>query len=220
MADRQVAGPRVIAIVPVGTLAGAKSRLGGTLDAEERETLARQLARRTIEAVAATPGIAETIVVTPDDEIRGLALEAGARPIRQRSRGLNSGLREARDEAIAAGAEAILVLPVDVPLVSPEAIEAVLAPLVPTASDDGRHPGAIVVLVPDRHGRGTNALALTPPDAIDFGFGGNSREAHRDRARAAGARYVELGGPLSLDLDTPDDLLLVEQLAPEAVDAH
>ena len=74
-----------------------------------------------------------------------------------------------------------------------------------------------MTIVPDRHGRGTNALLLAPPDAIDPCFGGDSRAAHVAAARAAGARLVELGGPLTLDIDTPDDLLLVELDHPEAV---
>ena len=78
----------------------------------------------------------------------------------------------------------------------------------------------LVVLAPDRHGRGTNALLLAPPDAIEFGFGGDSRAAHAACAEETGARYVELDGQLSLDLDTPDDLLLVESLATGTADAR
>jgi len=204
---------RVVAVVPVGTLDGAKSRLGETLDAEERRDLATRLLARTLEAALATPGIDEVLVVTPDDEVRQLAARAGARPIRQQSQGLNVGLRQARDEVLASGGDALLVVPIDLPLISAEALQAVLAPL-----DDRTRP--LVVLVPDRHGRGTNALLVAPPDAIEFGFGGDSRRAHAACAADAGARFVELDGPLSLDLDTPDDLLLVEQRAPESVDAR
>jgi 2-phospho-L-lactate/phosphoenolpyruvate guanylyltransferase len=206
--------PRVVAIVPVGALERAKSRLGGTLDAEERRDLTTRLLTRTLDAIARTPRIAETIVVTPDDDVRRLALAAAARPIRQRSQGLNRGLREAREEAVAGGASAIVIVPIDLPLVSPEALAGMLAPLA-----DPRRP--LVVIAPDRHGRGTNALLVAPPDAIEFGFGGDSRAAHADCAREVGARLVELtDSPLSLDLDTPEDLLLVDGLAPEAVDAH
>ena len=202
-----------MAVVPVGTLDGAKSRLGETLDAEERRDLATRLLSRTLGAALATRGLDDVLVVTPDDEVRQLAARAGARPIRQRSQGLNAGLRQAREEVVAVAADALLVVPIDLPLISPEALEAVLAPL-----DDPSRP--LVVLVPDRHGRGTNALLVAPPDAIEFGFGGDSRRAHAACAADAGARYVELDGPLSLDVDTPEDLLLVEQRAPESVDAH
>ena len=109
---------------------------------------------------------------------------------------------------MAAGATAIVILPVDLPHVTPEAIEAVVAPL----SRPGR---PLVVVVPDRHGRGTNALLLAPPDAIDVRFGGDSRAAHAAAAIDASALLVELGGPLRLDLDTPDDLVLAETADPE-----
>ena len=200
----------IIAIIPVGSIEGAKSRLGAVLDAEERHDLALRLAKTTIRAAVETPEIDETLVVTPDDAVRELALRAGARPIRQRSRGLNDGLREARDEAIAAGAEAILVLPIDIPRVSPDS----LAPLVRQAM---HAPAPLVAIVPDRHGRGTNALVLRPPDVIDFCFGGDSREAHLAAARTAGATVEIIDGPLTLDIDTPEDLLLAQAETPEAV---
>ncbi len=193
----------VIAIIPVGTLDGAKSRLGAVLDAEERLDLTLRLARTTIAAAVATPGIVETIVVTPDDTVRKLADELGARPIRQRKGGLNRGIDDGRAEALAAGASAVLILPIDLPEVSSAAIADVLA----TLDRPGR---PLVAIVADRHGRGTNALLLAPPDAIDTCFGGDSRSAHVAAAAAAGAELVELGGPLALDLDTPDDLLLAE----------
>ena len=200
----------IVALIPIGSIDGAKSRLGAVLDAEERRDLVLRLARGTIRAAVATPGIDETIVVTPDDEVRELALREGARPLRQRSRGLNDGLREARDEAMAAGADAVLVLPIDIPHVSPE----LLGPLVTEALGAS---GPLVAVVPDRHDRGTNALVLAPPDVIDFCFGGDSKSAHVEAARTSGARVEVLDGPLTLDLDTPEDLLLAQQETPEAV---
>jgi coenzyme F420-0:L-glutamate ligase/coenzyme F420-1:gamma-L-glutamate ligase len=78
-----------------------------------------------------------------------------------------------------------------------------------------------VGLVPDRHGDGTNALLVAPPGTIPFEFGPGSRQAHSAAARHAGAAFVELDGPLSLDLDTGDDLLLVdyEKLSHEGIEA-
>jgi len=194
--------PPLVAIIPVGSIEGAKSRLGAVLDAEERRDLALRLAEATVRAAVATRGIDETLVVTPDDEVRELALRAGARPLRQRGGGLNDGLRQAREEAVAAGARAILVLPIDIPLISAELLEPVVA-----LADA---PGPLVAVVADRHGRGTNALLLAPPDVIEFCFGGDSRDAHVRAARSAGARVEVLDGPLSLDIDTPEDLLLAQ----------
>jgi 2-phospho-L-lactate/phosphoenolpyruvate guanylyltransferase len=205
---------KVVAIVPVGALEGAKSRLGEALDAEERRELVISMLRRTLGATAGSPRLAETIVVTPDDEVQRIARAAGARSIAQRGQGLNQGLREAREAALASGADAVLVVPADLPLVSAAALSAIVAEL-----DDPRRP--LVVVVPDRHRRGTNALLIAPPAAIEFCFGGDSRAAHESCARDNGARFVQrTGGPLALDLDTPNDLLLVEGLPPGVVDAH
>ena len=193
----------VVAVIPVGTLAGAKSRLGAVLDAEERLDLTLRLLRATIAAAVASRGTDQTLVVTPDDTVRRLAEELGARPLRQRDSGLNRGIDAGRAEALAAGAAAALILPIDLPNISSEEIERILAAL-----DDPRRP--LVAIVPDRHRRGTNALLLAPPDAIDTCFGGDSFAAHTAAARETGAALVELDGPLALDLDTPDDLLLAE----------
>jgi 2-phospho-L-lactate/phosphoenolpyruvate guanylyltransferase len=206
--------PRVVAIVPIGALEGAKSRLGETLDAEERRDLVGRMLERTVRAALATPGIAEALVVSPDREALAAAARLGGRTLLQRSQGLNRGLGEARDDAVAGGAEAIVVVAIDIPLVSAESLAQLIAPLTVIRERP------LVVLAPDRHGRGTNALLLAPPDAIEFGFGGDSRASHAACAEESGARYVELDGPLSLDIDTPDDLLLVESLATEPSDAR
>lgn len=193
---------RLTAVVPVRALEGAKSRLGEALDAEERRDLVVDLLERTVRAATSTPRIGEVLVVSDDPGALALAIAAGARGLRQHGSGLNAALAEARDDAVARGADSLLVLPGDLPRVDPPALEAVVA------AADGPRP--VVVLVTDRHRRGTNALLVAPPHTIPFAFGGDSRAAHAALARAGGARYVELDGPLSLDLDTPDDLLLVE----------
>ena len=206
--------PHVAAIIPIGTLEGAKSRLGGTLDAEERRDLVDTMVYRTVRAALATPGITDVLVVTPDRAARDQAAFLGARTLLQPRPGLNEGLEDARADAMAGGADAIVILPIDLPLISPDTIAELLAPIAVVADRP------LVVLAPDRHGRGTNGLVLAPPDAIAFGFGGESRATHARWAKSAGARYVELEGPLALDLDTPDDLLLTEALATEPIDVR
>ena len=206
------AGDRVAAIIPVGTLARAKSRLGETLDAEERQDLVDRLLARTVIAALAVDGLDDVLVVSPDREVLARAAGLGARTLRQRSRGLNAGLREAREGVVAGGATALLVLPIDLPFVSADAIR--------TVTDAAATlPYPAVVLVPDRHGTGTNALTLSPPDAIEFAFGRGSRAAHRAAAEAVGASYREVDGPLTFDLDTPDDYVTVEAATREGVGA-
>jgi 2-phospho-L-lactate/phosphoenolpyruvate guanylyltransferase len=202
---------RIAAIIPVGTLVGAKSRLGESLDAEEREALVAGLLARTVVAALAVDRLDDVLVVSPDREVLRRAADLGARTLRQRSRGLNAGLTEARADVVAGGAEAIVVLPIDLPFVTSRAIADVLDPLALSLRT--------VVLATDRHATGTNALALRPPDVIDFAFGPGSRHAHRAAAGSAGAGYVEIDGPLGVDLDTPDDLVFVESIAPEGIGA-
>ena len=206
---------RVAAIIPVGTLEGAKTRLAGSLDAEERHDLVEGLLARTVVAALAVDGLDDVLVVSPDRDVLARAAEIGARTLRQRSRGLNKGLAEARTDVIAGGAEAVLVLPIDLPFVTAEAVAEVVDLLI--RDDDSHHDvsGPRVVLVTDRHGTGTNALGLRPPTVIDFAFGTDSRRRHRAASEAAGASYIELGGRLTVDLDTPEDLVFVESTEAE-----
>lgn len=195
-------------VIPVRTLEGGKSRLGAVLDPEERYELVVMLLREIAATALATPGVAEVLAVSPDPEVLAIAAEAGARPVLQASRGLNPALVEAR--AIAS-APRLLIIPGDLPAVTSDDLAAILA-----AGEAAGSPS--VVLAPDRHGRGTNALLLDPPDAIEPAFGGGSREGHAWLARRAGIPYAEVSGRPGLehDLDMPEDLLLAEALRGEA----
>jgi 2-phospho-L-lactate guanylyltransferase len=193
-------------VVPLRGLEAAKSRLGGQLDAEERFDLVTGLLERTLSAAAAAAGVDRVLLVSPDPAALDLARQLGARTVADPGRGLNQALDVARDDAIGDGAETLLVLPADLPRVSPEAIAEVL-----DAAKAARLPGrGLVGLVPDRHGAGTNALLLSPPRVIPFSFGRGSRARHLAAAAAASAIWVEIDGDLTLDVDTPDDLLLAE----------
>ena len=195
---------RTWALVPIRGLETAKTRLGEDLDAEERVALVTGLLRRTLAATRDARRIAGTIVVTMDPDAAGIAKDLGAVGLVERAPGLNAAIEAARSVAVARDATAVLVLPADLPSVSPRAVDELLETAAGAASN------RIVALVPDRHGRGTNALLVSPPGTIDPAFGDASRVAHEERARASGASYLELDGPLSLDLDTPADLLAAE----------
>jgi 2-phospho-L-lactate guanylyltransferase len=198
---------RLVIVIPVRSLSDGKSRLGEPLDAEERASLVLGLLRRTVTAAREARQASGVVVVSPDGAILDEARRMGAATLMQTLPGLNEGLAEARD-AIATEATALLVLPADLPDVAAAPIDR----LVDTARASNReHPGRpVVALVPDRHGLGTNALLLSPPDAIEFRFGEGSRAAHAEAAHLAGACYTEVSGPLDFDVDTAEDLLLAD----------
>ena len=198
---------RVWALVPIRGLETAKTRLGGGLDAEERRDLVVDLLRRTLVASRDARRIAGTIVVTMDPAAAGIAREHRAIGLVEGAPGLNSAIAAARSLAVARGATAVLVLPADLPAISAPAIDAIL-----DAADNIQNEVAsgLVALITDQHGQGTNALLISPPGRIDPQFGPGSRELHRVAAAGAGAAFIELDGPLALDVDTTDDLEVAE----------
>jgi 2-phospho-L-lactate/phosphoenolpyruvate guanylyltransferase len=193
------------ALVPIRGLETAKTRLGEDLDAEERVDLVTRLLRRTLAATRDARRIAGTIVVTMDPDAAGIAKELRAIGLVERAPGLNEAIAAARSVAVARGARTILVLPADLPSISAATVDAIVE-----RAAEARAAAPLVALVPDRHGSGTNVLLVSPPGAIEPAFGDGSRAEHKRRAGRAGALYLELDGPLSLDLDTPADLLAAE----------
>jgi 2-phospho-L-lactate guanylyltransferase len=101
--------------------------------------------------------------------------------------------------ALASGYDRVLLVPGDTPLLSPDELDLLLA--------RGEADGMQVVIVPDRHGSGTNALMISPPDAFRPSFGPDSLNRHLTLAQEAGLKHsVEEVPSLSYDVDTPDDL--------------
>jgi 2-phospho-L-lactate/phosphoenolpyruvate guanylyltransferase len=189
------------ALVPVKPLDQAKSRLAGTLGAEERAALVRTLLEHTLDALRKVPVILGTVVVTSDPGVAEWASAAGSQVVREAGKpSLNRALRDASRSALAQGAEAVLVMHADLPLVAAEDIEAIIS---------SAQAAPTVVIAPDRHGLGTNALLCAPPSLIEYRFGPDSFALHCAQAQAAGARLEVCSRPgLALDLDTPEDFAL------------
>jgi 2-phospho-L-lactate guanylyltransferase len=117
---------------------------------------------------------------------------------------LNTALQRATIVAQVYATGGVLILPADLPLVTREDIQTLL---------DRAVKPPVVVIAPDRHGRGTNALLISPAGLIEYDFGENSFQRHCERANRAGARLeiVELPS-LGLDLDVPEDYEIVKSL--------
>ena len=190
----------VVVVLPVKRFDLAKHRLGdGGLRPSDRVALATGMLTDVLETLKLTTNLDDVVVVTREPNAEVLARTYGAQVIPD---ALDGGHSEAAALgvawALAEGAFHVLVLAGDAPAVT----AAELDELVRELSD-----GPEVVVVPDRHGTGTNALLLTPPDVIAPAFGEESRARHERLAHEAGAtvRIVELPS-LMLDVDTPEDL--------------
>ncbi len=185
------------AIVPVQHLAQAKSRLAGRLTPAERRALVVYVLDVVLGALRESTSIDRTIVVTPDPYVLGLAARNGAVGLREDDTGLNAAITQARDVALHWGAGTVLVMLGDLPLVRSADVDDLLR-----AAES-----ADVVLAPDRHRYGTNALVLRPPDVLEPAFGPGSYPVHRAAARARGLRTLEFqSSAVAFDIDLAADL--------------
>jgi 2-phospho-L-lactate guanylyltransferase len=185
---------RTVAVLPVKSFGFAKQRLGAAVGRDERRALAEAMAGDVLEALGRVDGLDGVVVVSAEPFATATAgVELVHDP---EEAGQSAAARRGIRAALGRGAERVLLVPGDCPGLDPGEVAELLA-------QDG--PG--VVVVPDRHGTGTNALLLAPPEAIEPAFGPGSFARHGALARAAGA-VVTVGRlpSLELDVDTPDDL--------------
>ena len=194
----------VWAIVPVKPLRRGKSRLSVALDEDDRLALNHCLLENTLITLKAIPQVEHVLVVSRDPQALTLARSHQARTIQESGAPhLNQALERATLFARRYSVSAVLVVPADLPLINTLDIEAVL--------ELAKNP-PVVVISPDRHRRGTNALLISPPDLLQFQFGPDSFRKHSDQAMRVGARLEICDRPsIALDLDLPEDLLLVRR---------
>jgi len=189
---------RTLAILPVKRFELAKTRLHDQLAPQQRRRLAAAMVTDVLDTLVETPGL-DAVVVTNEPAVASLASARGATVLED---GAESGQSDAALVGIAHALEQSYARALLVPGDCPALARADLRTLLGRASA----PPAVTI-VADRHGSGTNALLLTPPDAIEPGFGPGSFERHRRRASAAGASWhVESPAGLALDVDTAEDL--------------
>lgn len=190
---------KATAILPVKRFADAKQRLAPGIGGTHRAELAAAMLEDVLEAIGAARSIERTIVVTSEPRAEELARGTGTDLVPDPDTGGHSGAALAGiARARELGAERVILLPIDCPLLAPRELERLLTGM----------PERYVAIVPDRHGTGTNALALAPPDAIVPSFGEGSCARHVAAAREAGVPYgLEELPSLALDLDTPADVV-------------
>ena len=179
-------------LIPVKALPDGKSRLRPLLADATRAQLCEDLLVATLKVSVA---IAPTSVVTSDPRVSALAQEYGAHCLLERTQeNLNATLTWAR-ESIAATQD-VLIMPIDLPYLSCEA----LSDFVSTRNG--------LAIVTDRHQRGTNLLFL-PEEIVRqfcFSFGADSALAHRREGARLGVQAQLVALPeAEFDLDSPAD---------------
>jgi 2-phospho-L-lactate guanylyltransferase len=195
----------VVAVVPLRSLTGGKTRLSEALSPESRAALTRRMFTHVIDAIVQSETTDAVIVVSPDPAALSLAGTLSSRviPLFQPEgvRGLNPAIHYGIERAAAESAHTALVLFADLPFLMPDDLHHLL------------RRDAPVIIAPDRHGTGTNALALrlgstvTGTDRFNVQFGEDSYARHVEEAHRLGLDVAtSLTTGTAFDLDTADDL--------------
>ncbi|MFQ5615312.1 MAG: 2-phospho-L-lactate guanylyltransferase [Anaerolineales bacterium] len=192
------------AIVPVKPLRRGKSRLAEVLTEEQRIELNQRMLAQTVDILHKVKGVENVLVVSRDPEALSVAREHDARTLLENGNpNLNVALTRASVVAKAYGVHGVLIVPADLPLMEPDDIQKMI---------ELGNSNPCVVIAPDRHCEGTNALLVAPPDLMKFDYGSGSFERHCKRARQADARLeVYEIDSLALDVDWPEDLDLLSK---------
>jgi len=186
---------KTFALIPVKDLNNAKSRLADCLNADERKKLLLAMLADVLAATSAIP----TIVICPEDiSVHFQGFENVVFLLQDGGRNLNSAVVQANNYAVSQGAEATLFVPADMPLIRAEEIEKVL--------ELGRKKSVVITQASDG---GTGILYRCPPDVMESRFTSDSFTDHLREAQDKGIEmHVHSAFPLSLDIDTIDDLRL------------
>jgi 2-phospho-L-lactate guanylyltransferase len=130
---------------------------------------------------------------------KALARDYGARTVQEKGAPqLNVALTRATVVVKEYTTRGVLIVPADLPLITPQDVQTML--------EYAKDP-PVVVVAPDRHREGTNALLICPVGLIEYDFGPNSFQRHCELARSIGARLEIVDLPsIALDVDLPEDL--------------
>lgn len=189
------------AIIPAKGFKGAKQRLAAILHPEERRQLARAMLTDTLLACAKSRLLRGFAVVTCDPTVAEVAVHCQADVIWEpRAGGHSQAVAYAVATCQQGGHASLLTIPGDLPLITPDDIDAIVTPAVPITP---------VVMVPNRDEMGTNAMRLSPPDCLPLQFGYDSFQRHLRLAAERQLRVDVRRYPrVALDIDEPADLAL------------
>ena len=192
------------AIIPVKPLKNAKSRLSPVLLPDQRFELAQAMLRHVLSVTTTIQQVTGVLVISRDTKALAIAREMGAKTLQEGAMSnLNPALMRATMVVESWRADAVLILPADLPFINAEDIRGMIQLAVDRS----------IVIATDNDRDGTNALLVRPPGAIEFEYGGGSFERHIRRAEAAGLQaFTYDSDRLALDIDLPRDLETYQQI--------
>jgi len=187
------------AVVPIKELEGAKQRLAPLLSPAERRALIEVMMGEVLEAVAGARSLAGIVVVTVDPQATALAARLGARVVTDGARDGHTGSVTAGLRLLAReGRGGMITLPADIPAVTPQEIDLVVAAHLPAKS---------FTISPAHDDLGSNAVICSPPDSVPLRFGDNSYFPHLEAAERCGIEPTVIRQPgIAMDIDHPVDL--------------
>jgi 2-phospho-L-lactate guanylyltransferase len=193
-----------LAVLPIKSFSEAKRRLRHELSPGDRRALVEAMFCDVLIALRRAASIERVVVVSGDNAAQQIGGGYGASVVSDNERGHNNAATVGVRSALELGAERVLLVPGDCPALNPAEVDALVAR---PASERS------VLIVPDRHGTGTNALLITPPDALAPSFGPDSCKRHRVTASEhdVEAEVVEMPS-LAMDVDTPEDLETLQSM--------
>ncbi|MCA3278884.1 MAG: 2-phospho-L-lactate guanylyltransferase [Roseomonas sp.] len=187
-------------------MTGAKQRLSAILLPTERIALMQVMLRDVLAALSVARGLAGIALVTLDPWAQDLARQHGARIITDGARGGHTGAVIAAAKRLAGeGVQAMLTLPGDIPAVQAAEIEVVV---------QAANAAPAFIIAPAHDEQGSNAILMSPPDAVPLRFGEDSYFLHLTAARGLGItpQILRLSG-IAMDIDHPADLVRFAGLA-------
>ena len=186
-------------LIPIKDLSCAKQRLAPLLNERQRTELAWAMLEGTFDAAVRVTGVERVAVVTSYQPVIEKAHRLGFEVILEREQISESASVDFASRRLEEnGVDAVLRLPIDLPLITSEEVEKILAL-------DAQAPSCVIV--PSRDGTGTNALLRCPPTLFKSHFGPGSFEKHLAEARIAGALLEIIELPrLALDIDDRSDI--------------
>ncbi len=186
-------------IIPVKKLDNGKTRLSPLLSKTERKELSLLMLRDVLKTIAAARTVSEGVIISSDQDVLSTAKNAGLLPLKEpSSMGINEAVQYANNFSIRHGATSTLVLPADVPLVTPRDIDDIIYASKPEPS---------VVIIPSARLDGTNALLRQPPAIISTSYDRASYLTHLHYASEKQVHFTVLQlDAVTLDLDLPQDL--------------